>query len=272
MSDILERWRGGEGFPDVMVIDGHLHAHAWPHGPNFDSADEAAAGAIAAMDANGVDLGCVLSGGYMGCGSDYTRGNGDLRALCDKTQDRLVGFAHINPNDSLENIRVELDRIWNMGFRCIKLLNSYQQAYPSDGPNLMEVYRFAAERNVLIINHSWGPALPDIARRFPDVDLIMAHYGESANPVLREHPNVYASIWNLGTMGFLERGVREAGPEKFLLGSDAFMNCMSVGIGMVVYADMPDEHKRMILGLNQARLLDKVGALPRWVKERYGSG
>jgi len=67
-----------------------------------------------------------------------------------------------------------------------------------------------------------------------------------------------------------DRGVREVGPEKFLFGSDAFMNPISVGIGMVVYADVPDDHKRLILGLTQARLLEKVGALPAALKDKYG--
>ena len=78
------------------------------------------------------------------------------------------------------------------------------------------------------------------------------------------------NLWSLGVMGFIERPIRAMGPEKILFGSDAFMNPISVGIGMVVYADVPDEHKRMILGGTQARLLDKVGALPAAIKERYG--
>ena len=42
-----------------------------------------------------------------------------------------------------------------------------------------------------------------------------------------------------------------------------------VGIGPVVFAPIPDEQKRMILGLTQARLLDKVGVLPMAIKKRY---
>ena len=40
MSEILTSWRGGEGLPDVLVIDGHVHVGEWPHGANFDSAEE----------------------------------------------------------------------------------------------------------------------------------------------------------------------------------------------------------------------------------------
>jgi len=238
MSEILEAWRAGRGLPGVLVIDGHTHVGAWPHAANFDSIADAAAGAVAAMDANGVDAACVLSGGYMDPGADYRRGNDALLELLRRLPERLIGFAHVNPNDTLEGVRRELARVHEAGLRCIKLLNAYQQAYPGDGPNLMEVYRFAAKRNMLVINHYWPPeVLWKIARLFPSVDF--------------RH------------IGFIEDGVRKAGPGKFLYGSDAFMNPMSVGIGLVAYADIPDEHKRLILGENMARLLDKVGALPR---------
>ena len=270
MSAILERWRAGEGLPDVLVIDGHTHFGAWPSAANFDTVQEARAGCLAAMDANGVDAACVLSGGYMASGSDYTLGNDALLELVRGAPDRFIGFAHVNPNDSLGNITVELERMEGAGLRCIKLLNAYQQRYPADGPNLMALYRFAAEHNMLVLNHHWtNEEIAGIARQFPSMDFILAHYSNHQDPVLKESANVYANIWNLGSLGFLERGISSVGPEKFMFGSDAFMNPMSVGIGMVVYADIADDHKRLILGRNMARLLDKVGALPPALKDRY---
>jgi len=269
MSEILKRWRAGEGLPDTMVIDGHAHFGAWAAGAIYNSIDEAAEGSIAAMDANGVDAACLLSGGYMGPGEDYTIGNDHLIEMVARVPDRFIGFAHVNPNDRCDNILAELERVHRAGLRCIKLINNYQQAYPGDGPNLMEVYRFAAEHKMLILNHQWSTAeIAKIAPQFPSVDFIQGHYGGGLDPVLKEFPNAYANIWALGDLGFLERGIRNVGPEKFLFGSDAFINPMSVGIGLVVYADIPDEHKRMILGLSMARLLEKVGALPKGLRSQ----
>ena len=270
MSDILKRWRAGDGLPDTLVIDGHLHFHDWPHGANFGSIDAAARGAERDMDANGVDAGCMLSGGYMAPGCDYTLGNDDLLDLCGRLPERLIPFASVNPNDGVDNVLSELARVEAQGVRCLKLLNSYQERYPGDGPVLMEVYRFAAQHNMLILNHSWAnDEIASIAPQFPQTDFILGHYSNGRDPVLRQFSNVYTSTWNLGNLGFLERGIRDAGPGKFLFGSDAFMNPMSVGIGMAVYADISDEHRRQILGLTQARLLEKVGALPVALKDRY---
>jgi len=262
MSEILKRWRAGEGLPDVLVIDGHTHVGAWPTGANFNSIDEAAEGSIAAMDANGVDASCVLGGGYMGRGNDYTLGNDALIELVSKVPDRIIGFAHVNPSDGQERNLAELERVVKAGIRCIKLINDYQN-YPGDGPNLMAVYDFAAQHNMLILNHQWSAEhMIKIAPKFPSVDFIQGHYGGGWEYIMKRFPNVYANIWSLGDIGFIERGVAHAGPEKFMFGSDAFMNPVSVGIGLVVYADIPDDHKRLMLGLNVARLLEKVGALP----------
>jgi len=270
MSDILERWRAGEGFPDVLVIDGHTHVGDWPHGPNFNSVEEMARGAVAVMDANGVDAACVLSGGHMWQGCDYTIGNDDLIELVSRVPDRLIPFAHVNPNDNLASIRTELDRVYAAGCRCIKLINEYQGNYPGDGPNLMEVYRFASRYGMLVANHHWEiRVLSRLAVEFPTVDFVCAHYWKEQDELLVNASNVYANIWDIGPVGWLERAFKRLGPEKFLFGSDAFMNPMSVGIGPVVYADIPDDHKKMILGLNQSRLLDKVGALPKPFKEKF---
>ena len=272
MSTILENWRAGKGFPDLLVIDGHIHVHDWPHGANFNTVEEMAEGAVKYMDANGVDACCVLSGGYMGSGCDYTAGNDMLLELVSRVPDRLIGFMSVNPNDDRPNVLCELERVEEAGIRCIKLLNSYQQNYPGDGPNLLALYQFAADHNMLVINHSWpGDVLLRIAEQFPSVDFIMAHYGGGAYDLLTARPNIHANIWGLGTMGFLEKAVQTIGPEKFMMGSDGFMNPVSVGIGPVVYADISEEAKRDILGLNAAKLLDKVGALPPGIQELYRS-
>jgi predicted TIM-barrel fold metal-dependent hydrolase len=268
MSEILQRWRAGEGLPGVLAIDGHAHVGDWPHGANFASIKDAAEGAVAAMDANGVDAACVLSGGYMFGASDYRLGNDALLDLCARVPDRLIGFAHANPNDDRDAMLAELDRVERAGLRCIKLLNSYQQAYPGDGPNLMALYEFAAERNMLILNHFWSEdEIRRIAPAFPTVDFIQGHAGGSA--AARDLPNVHGNLWSLGTLGFIERGIANAGAGKVIFGSDAFMNPMSVGIGLAVYADVSDEEKRLILGLNMARLLKKVGALPARIEDDY---
>lgn len=269
MSKILDNWRNGRGLPGVLVVDGHIHINGWRHAPTFRTAEEAAEESVAFMDANGVDLACSMGGGYMLEGEDYRLGNDFLLDVCRRIPDRLIGFAHVNPNDKQEAILDELKRVWDRGIRGIKLINDYQR-YPGDGPNLMAVYEFAAEHGMLVLNHSWtNEVLAKIARAFPQVDFICGHYSSRYDPLLKAHKNVHTNIWTYGDYGWVNRGIASVGAGKFMMGSDGFLNPMSVGIGLVVYAPISDSDKRQVLGLNQARLLDKAGVLPKWIRKEH---
>lgn len=270
MSELLDSWCSGAGLPDTLVIDGHVHIGEWPHGETFRNVDEAILESIAFMDASGVDACCAQSGGYMWSGTDYRMGNDFLLTVCKGLPDRMIGFTNVNPNDTRENILAELDRMYEAGIRCIKLLNSYQDNYPGDGPNLMALYAYADEHNMLVFNHSWTyDEIMKISSEFPETDFIFGHYGHDQNHVLKECKNVYANIWGYGIAGWLDYGFEEVGVGKFIAGSDAFLNPMAGGIGPVVFADIPDDDKRLVLGVTQARLWDKVGVLPGWIKDKY---
>ena len=270
MSAILENWKNGLGFPDTLIIDGHIHTGAWRHNTTFKNVDDAADESVALLDAHGIDAFISVGGGFTRTGTDYRRGNDFVLALRERIPGRMVPFLSLNPNDTRANILAELDRMYDAGVRGIKLINAYQQNYPGDGPNLMAVYELAAEHNMLVFNHQWEEnAIWKISAEFPTVTFIFAHYGGWQDAILKERPNVHANIWGVGSMGWLDRGFRNVGAEKFMLGSDGFLNPLSVGIGLVVYAPISDEDKRRILGLNVARLLDGVGVLPPGIKEKY---
>lgn len=268
MSQILEQWVNGNGFPNTLVIDGHVHTGAWPHAATFKSIDEAVASSLKYLNANGVDAFCSLSGGYMIGLDDYHLGNDSLLALWERLPDRLIPFMCVNANDNQSNIIAELKRMYAAGVRCIKLINHYQEEYPGDGPHLMALYEYAASSKMLIINHSWSETeISKIASTYSDIDFIFAHYnGDYQDRVLKKYANVYTNIWNYGPMGWLDSGIKEVGAGKFMFGSDGFSNSMSVGIGPVVFANITDDEKRLILGKTIGRLLEKVGALPKSLK------
>jgi predicted TIM-barrel fold metal-dependent hydrolase len=272
MNDIKTDWMAGRGLPDTLVIDGHIHIGEWPHAATFRSVDEAVAESQKTMDANGVDAFCAVAGGYIFGRADYRLGNDFLLKVWRRMPERLIPFLGINPNDSSENVLAELKRMTDAGVRCIKLLNAYQDNYPGDGPNLMALYEYAAEHRMLVFNHGWSnEVISKISQQFPDTDFICGHYGAGYDPVLKSRPNVYANIWTYSQWGFLDQGIRNAGAGKFMLGSDGFLNALSVGIGPVVFADISDDEKRQILGLTMARRLDRVNALPAALKAKVSS-
>jgi predicted TIM-barrel fold metal-dependent hydrolase len=260
MKSLRANWQAGLGFPDTLVIDGHIHFDGGFVGQAWDAVGPAADYALRVMDASGVDLACVVGGGFYGPGNDYTCGNDDLLEFCRLAPNRFIGFAHFNPNDSQTGLDTELKRTHAMGFRCIKLLNAYQDNHPGDSSQMRRIYHFAADHNMLILNHHWPSEVLDrIAREFTTVNFIAGHWYPCE--VLRL-PNVYCNLWGLLSLGELDWGVKKYGADKFLMGSDAFLNPITVGLGLVAQADIPDTDKRKILGTNQARLLHAVGVLP----------
>ncbi len=272
MSVLLDEWISGHGLPDTLVIDGHIHIGEWPHATTFNDVDEAVDQSLRLLDMNGVDAFCAVSGSYIFGLPDYHLGNDFLLSVWRRMPDRMVPFMSVNPNDTAEHIVDELNRMYGEGVRCIKLINAYQDRYPGNGPNLMKVYEFAASHHMLVFNHWWTEAeIGQIAAQFPEIDFVFAHYvGGYHDEIMKQFSNVHANMWWYGNMGWLERGIRQVGAERFMMGSDGFLNCLSVGIGPVVFANISDEEKRLILGLNVARLLDKVGALPEKIKKMAG--
>ncbi|MDD5678609.1 MAG: amidohydrolase family protein [Kiritimatiellae bacterium] len=264
MNDIKADWIAGRGLPGTLAIDGHIHIGEWPHATTFRSVDEAVDESRRWLDSNGVDAFCAVSGGYVFGKANYRLGNDFLLKVWRRMPERMIPFLGINPGDSRDNVLMELKRMTDAGVRCIKLLNTYQGNYPGDGPNLMALYEYAAEHRMLVFNHGWThEVIRKISRQYPETDFIFGHYGTGHDPVLKSCPNVYANIWNYDQWGWLDQGIRNVGAGKFMLGSDGFLNALSVGIGPVVFADVGDDDKRLILGLTMARLLDKVGALPK---------
>jgi len=272
MSAILEQWLAGKGFPDTFVIDGHIHIGEWPYVTTFNSAAEAVTESERYLDSNGVDAFCALAGGYIFGRHDYRLGNDFLLEVWKGMPDRLIPFLCVNPCDTKENIIAELNRMYEAGVRCIKLINSYQDNYPGDGPNLMALYAFASERGMVVLNHHWTEnVIKNIAERFKGAAYIFAHYGGGyQDDVMAKFDNVYTNIWNFGPMGWLDRGIKKLGAGKFMMGSDGFLNALSVGIGPVVFADISEDDKRAMLGGTAARLLNNAGALPETLKKKAG--
>jgi predicted TIM-barrel fold metal-dependent hydrolase len=257
MRTILQAFLEGDGFPNELVIDAHTHI-----GRGFDGSrriEETAQRALTRMDAVGIDASCVMGSQYLIEG-DYRDGNNDLLWLHEHYPDRFVCFTNINPHDKKENVLVELQRMYDAGIRGIKLINAYQN-YPSNGPVLWALYEFAAERKLIVLNHSWGSSetIDLIASTFPDMTMIIGHHTDGADDLLRKFPNLYLCTWSFVIPHQIEKAIKRIGADKIVFGSDAIINPFSAGLGPVVFARISDDEKRKILGLNMAQLLAKRG-------------
>lgn len=154
--------------------------------------------------------------------------------------DTLIGFMSVDPTQEgwYRELRQGHEEL---GLRGIKLLSMYAGFKPND-PAIDPVWRFASRNKLPVLLHTgttfiaqapltctFPHLLDDVATRFPDVKIILAHLGHPYEGdcvvTIRKHPNVYADCSALHYRPFqLYHSlmlVQEYGVwDKVLLGSD----------------------------------------------------
>lgn len=243
----------GKPLKDELVIDAHTHLGVFNryHIPDADTDS-----VVREMDRLGVNRACTFA--FAGVNSDFVYGNDVTAAAVGKYPDRFVGFAVVNPHYPDEMVP-ELERCLALGFRGIKLIAAYQD-YPEDGPNFFPAYRFAHENRLMILSHGWSSPefLDRLAKDYPNAILIVGHYFHMPEyaEVVKKHPNVYQCTCAAGlNFGDIERMVAAMPVEKIIYGSDFTGWPMPFSFGPILYARIPDDAKRVILGLNAKTML-----------------
>ena len=155
-----------------------------------------------------------------------------------------------------------------MGMRGFKIHPSLH-GYPADGENLRPMWEYANEKGLPVLSHTWAgdrtcsPAVLGIlADEYPKVPVLLGHSGgtpagyDEALEVASKQENVFLETCGSGVVyGMIERFVRKVGADRILFGSDMpFVNA-NAQIGKILYAKIPDEDKRKILGLNMAKII-----------------
>ena len=102
----------------------------------------------------------------------------------------------------------------------------------------------------------------DLAERFTNVNWILAHAGNKelgridAVEAAKACPNIFLeTCTSYGDHGSIEFLVEGAGADRVLYGSDMPLMDARIQVGRIVTADISDNAKRQVLGLNAIRLL-----------------
>jgi uncharacterized protein len=196
----------------------------------------------------------------------FEEGNKEIAAICRKYPGKFIGFAKHNSVTEKGRIRELLQReILELGLRGLK---SHSPA-PTD-----EVLETVAELKIPYIFH---PArvtdVVEAAKSFPQVDIICAHLGipysrnvryhEEAIDAATRYANIYLDTSTVMETRYLEKALREAGPDKMCFGSDApdcdsRLEVFKIRNAMATL-NIPKEKQEMVLGGNLLRLLKKGG-------------
>ena len=202
-----------------MIVD--VHAHCWPAG---SFSDEFIADA-SRMRASAVDLltpydrysanlpadeevVSIVFGGKAKLSGLWVD-DAEVANYVAQAPDRMIGFLSVDPTQPgwEDELREGRER---HGLRGIKLLPMYADFYPQD-ERLDPLWKYATEHELPVLLHtgttfvSKAPLdctlprhLDVVARRFPEVKMILAHLGHPYESetvvVIRKHPNLYADV------------------------------------------------------------------------------
>lgn len=264
----------------MRIVD--IHIHPWHQVSSLVTPAVMAEIHCQQMDLAGVAVSGILGKVSPGqtpeqviAGNDYTR------ATVAAYPGRLYGLCYIDPTHPSGFVRKELDRCLSQPeFRGIKL----EIDVCCRDKRLNRVMEKAGEYGVPVLHHSWyinlwsqneamhklqagrseAHDIADLARRFPDIAIVMAHLeGSGIRGVLdvADCPNVV--IDTSGSQPFtgtLEYAVRKIGAGRILYGSDLYGRSSAAQLGRVLGAGLSRAALKQILYANADKLY-KLGAL-----------
>lgn len=141
----------------------------------------------------------------------YTIKNQELARIARQGKDRFIPFAGVDPNAGAE-AKKELGRaIKELGLRGLKIHSSASSVYPNDRRKMYPLYETCQEYGLPILFHTGTTGLGDceiryskpeyldeVGQDFPDLKIVMAHFGwpwmEVAIAIALRNPNVFIDI------------------------------------------------------------------------------
>lgn len=250
------------------VIDHHAHLSLSYGHRHKTGAEEV----LRAMDEAGVDQSIVVDLAAL-YGGDYRRGNAEAAEVCARHPDRLMCFAYLHPpvygiEECLRHCDEAICAMGHLGFK----LHPVSDAHPINSREYVwPVLEKCREYGVPVFIHTGhvphsGPILcAELARAFPDVDIIIGHIGHAmfadACYVARKYPNTWIDT-SMNHGGPLRNALAAVGPERILFGSDSPTSHPVACKSLIERLDISREEKDLILGGNVRRLLrlDEGGA------------
>ena len=153
---------------------------------------------------------------------------------------------------------------WAAGFRGVKVWSyGARPGLPYNHPNYEPVFAYANEHAMPVLAHVFGPELDELAghiKRYPRIRWLLAHIGsaelEKYIRFAREFPTVYVELClSSCPRGLVEHLVAQGLEDKVIWGSDVVFLDQASQFGRVLFAQIPVEAKRKILGLNARKAL-----------------
>jgi len=262
-SSLLEACQLGEALKDELVID--IHGHLGPWGAFYLPEEGSPEAMLRLMDRLGIDL--VVSSAHLAIASDHIEGNKQVIAANEAYADRILPYLTYNPRYPWEPTLAQAESLRAQGRLYGFKIHTGCHKVQSTDTRYFPLYEYANDLGLPVLSHAWDgtiegqSALLALSKRYPRMSLIAAHSHngwEVAEPRVeeaRQRDNIYLDMaGSMVVFGMLKWMVSEIGAQKVLFGTDIPFIDARPRLGYVLMADISDDAKRLILGLNAQRI------------------
>jgi predicted TIM-barrel fold metal-dependent hydrolase len=252
-----------------VIIDADVHISPTSEGGNSIGYEEL----LRRMDRAGVDKALTwLQPPYL---REIDGANARVYEAMKQHPDRILGFGWADPNLGVEKAKDTVKRcVYEYGFYGVKL-NGAQNSFYIDDPILsIPVIEEIARTGKLLAFHVGADApehthpfrVGKIARRFPEVQILMVHMGGAARPdlsdaaieIAQEYPNLTLIGSGVRAIAVL-KAIKTLGATRVCFGSDTPFALMHVEVAKynaLLDGEASDQQKHDVMAGNIVRLLD----------------
>jgi uncharacterized protein len=141
---------------------------------------------------------------------NYTLKNGALAKIAE-SNDRFIPFAGVDPNAGDAAVAELRHAFRKLGFKGLKIHSSANSVYPNDEQRMFPLYDLCQELGAPVLFHTGTTGLGDceikyskpefldeVCQRFPDLKIVMAHFGwpwsDVAIAIALRNPNVFIDM------------------------------------------------------------------------------
>ena len=141
----------------------------------------------------------------------YTLSNDEVARIAARSGDKLFPFAGVDPNAGKAAVSELKRAVKDLGMRGLKVHSSANSVYINDRRKMYPIYDFCEEAGIPVLFHTGTTGLGDceikysktelvdeVCQSFPDLKVIMAHFGwpwpDVATAIALRNPNVFIDV------------------------------------------------------------------------------
>ena len=142
---------------------------------------------------------------------NYTLRNDEVAAIAAKSGGRLIPFAGVDPNAGGGAVKELRRAVTELGMHGLKVHSSANSVYINDRKLMFPIYEYCEEAGIPVLLHTGTTGLGDteiryskpelvdeVCAAFPDLKVIMAHFGwpwpEVTLAIALRNPNVFIDV------------------------------------------------------------------------------